>query len=525
MAYDSAAQLSYFGREFYTVFSTQDNSTDSLTLRLYLHTMKHAEALVEVPALGFSTNVSVVPNDITVVTLPADAFLDEYGKVLSGMAVHVTATTDIAVLGHNSKQFSADAFIVYPKTVLGNKYFVLSWENSHFTQNFGEARSLCTVVATEDGTTVSIHPSTALSDTTLVNAVSMNAGDALAIGSDPFYFGGDLTGSMVTSNKPIAVFGGHERAEVPAGFITPGTNSTSRDHLYEQMLPTALLGDTVIAVPNIGKGFVTPQSMRILATEDSTAIMFDEQSLLLETAGDYFFRDSLNAPCIFTATKRIVGAQYMHCASGASQDPSLALILPTNLYGHNYSFICIPDPLYTSHMFTITIRASDPLVKLNGAIIPKLAFRQISGSAFSIGGLSIPEGLHTIVSNDPMNIVVSGTGEVISYAYTLAFGSDPVMAVTSHQPLPSKNGKFSAGFNAESKLTLRTSDLHPTYIQATVYDALGRELFAINQTIALHTGETYCTDYIREVHPSYLLIQEYDTFGQPAGHPVFLPIP
>lgn len=45
----------------------------------------------------------------------------------------------------------------------------------------------------------------------------------------------DLTGTYISSDKPVAVFSGNVRASIP-------TSRTSRDHLVEQMIPVQTWG-------------------------------------------------------------------------------------------------------------------------------------------------------------------------------------------------------------------------------------------------------------------------------------------
>ena len=73
----------------------------------------------------------------------------------------------------------------------------------------------------------------------------------------------DLTGSKVTSNKPISVFSGNECANVPR-------NKRYCDHLVEHIPPTNTWGMRFITAPLRGR--TSGDYFRILSANDSTAI-------------------------------------------------------------------------------------------------------------------------------------------------------------------------------------------------------------------------------------------------------------
>lgn len=524
----SNAQLTSVGREFYTVFSKQNNREgDTLSLRLYLYGARPATVHVEVPAISFSSTVSVTPGNVTQMNLPPAAEVRAFSMPLPGMAVQITASDDISVVGLNSMQFSSDAFLIYPKNALGNEYTILAWDNSAFTANSSEARSLFAIASTIDSTTVTIIPSASLADGTPANqpvTLLMNKGAALLIGTDPFILGGDLTGTIVKADKPIAVFGGHERAEIPTGFMQIGTNATSRDHLYEQLLPNEAFGDTVVAVLYDEQSIKAPQAIRIIAAEANTTIRLNDSiDLHLPSPGDYYFKDVMTEPLIVTSTKPIIGAQYMHTAPNTqgSGDPSFALLIPTSLYRKNCTFVSIPDPIYTTHAVTIIASSLDGQMSLDGFVLPDVMFKSIPNSTMSYGSVVLTEGLHTLNSDVPVCLTAYGSGEVISYAYSAGFSNEPPMAV---DPSTSQAGmKFTALFDLDGKLNIRSRGT--ARFRATLYDILGRELFRIGEVVQLFGNDTYITNYSPKIRPTYLLIQEYNEHGVALGHPIFLPVP
>ena len=73
----------------------------------------------------------------------------------------------------------------------------------------------------------------------------------------------DLSGSLVTSDKPVAVFGGHQCANVPSG-------ATFCDHIEEEMPPVSTWGKTFVTEPLATR--LNGDTFRFLASQNSTTI-------------------------------------------------------------------------------------------------------------------------------------------------------------------------------------------------------------------------------------------------------------
>ena len=105
-----------------------------------------------------------------------------------------------------------------PVDVMTTEYIALGWPAPGVANDLNSELS---VVATEDGTDVTIVPT---ADTTsgvtagTATTKTLNRGEALPVQSST----GDLSGSMVTSSKPVSVFGGHKCANVPTIPPWPG---------------------------------------------------------------------------------------------------------------------------------------------------------------------------------------------------------------------------------------------------------------------------------------------------------------
>ncbi|MCX8054537.1 MAG: IgGFc-binding protein, partial [Ignavibacteria bacterium] len=132
----------------------------------------------------------------------------------------VVTEENVTVYALNQANLTSEAFLVLPSNVLGNEYYILTYNSdgkmNFFNQVIGTSTpSQFTVLAIEDSTLVEIKPS----DATYKNGINkqkvwLNAGESYLVQAriSTSNTNRDLTGSYVKSTKPIAVFAGHQRA-------------------------------------------------------------------------------------------------------------------------------------------------------------------------------------------------------------------------------------------------------------------------------------------------------------------------
>ncbi len=130
------------------------------------------------------------------------------------------------------EQFTADAYLALPCTVMA----VDEYEYYGISYNVGISRlpSVILLVACENGTVVKFHSST----------ITLNSMETYLIASDT----NDLTGTRITSSKPLSVFSGSDCAQVPRG-------RGSCDHLVEQVPPTVTWGSKFLVASLEGRSF------------------------------------------------------------------------------------------------------------------------------------------------------------------------------------------------------------------------------------------------------------------------------
>lgn len=331
----------------------------------------------------------------TATLTPGDSFAFLFGDTHlegSGLqacgAYKVESTVPIVAYQFNaaieagSDTFSANASTLYPKSALegcagSSQYYVMTRPAA------GGGTSNVTILGTEDATTVNVRAGAAVAAGGGVGAIAagdsdafeIDEGDVLQLASSS----GDMTGTFVDADKPIAVFGTHETAQVVSG------GYGGFDGIEEQMMPLSTWGKRFVAAPlvSLGGGFggVQPTSWKIMAAEDDTTVTFDPQadcsglppsdSVTIATAGQFaeFLTQNASAadPCEFmiTSDKPVFIVQFSLWDSGMQGDPAMVTLVPIEQWLSRYTFLA-PD-YFVDRIRLVRHTASDVL--LNGVSV------------------------------------------------------------------------------------------------------------------------------------------------------------
>jgi len=322
------------------------------------------------------------------VSLPASLMLDAFESLLAkGIVIDATDRVDVIAVSDlqlTGPAFSLDTFTLLPDVSLGVEHRVVA-AGSGIT-----AGSLFCVVATEDGTTVTV--------TTTANAgghavgsprvVTLNRLDAYQVRADGA--ADDLTGSLIESDKPVAVFGGHQAANVPA-------NTSSASFVLTQIPPVANLGSDYVVAPLATR---TVSTLRILAARDNTTVVVSGVPDFMLVAGEYRDID-------LTAAKRVVSTQPVLAAvlsHGAESDgttvtaPFVAVARSVGELVPTFSFDT-PSRNIASRWVNIVTRTTETsLVALDGVAVGSTEFAVVGSGEFSVAQLALAAGSHEITT-------------------------------------------------------------------------------------------------------------------------------
>jgi hypothetical protein len=433
---------SYIGCEYYPTVTGNDVDKTTFDYAVAIANTSSAVAMVTIDGAGTATQtITVNPNSVVVQILPwqLDLTLCPSAQTMDGCfsgvqpaalvtkgAYHVRSTSPVTIYQFNSLEYEKngafsytnDASLLIPTNVWRTKYYAATYAPLDVAPYPAEFA----VTAAQDGTTVTINATATTTaaggapgfTTGTPQPVTLNAGDVIEISSAT----GDLTGSLITSDKPIQVVSGHYCANVPVGV-------QYCDHLEESMFPVDTLGLHYIinapAVTTIPAG--KAELIRVIATADNTNLTYDPPQpgapTLIPNAGGYIELDNNTASFQISSDQKVMVVQYMEGenAGGGTGDPAMTLAVPIEQFRTDYMFHAPTN--YESNYVDVTAPMGAS-VMLDGA---PLSFTPIGTTGWGLCRVypltAGPgnDGSHQITGTEGFGITVYGYGQYTSYWY------------------------------------------------------------------------------------------------------------
>lgn len=218
----------------------------------------------------------------------------------SNLAWRIESDAPIVAYQFNTldQQFSNDASLLLPTHAWGTQHVALTWPPSGPTAFLGGPanRGYITVVAVEDDTVVDVTPTHDIDDGPGVPAgaggVGIVAGETASFTLDaygtlnlettlidnPLQFPPppvpDLSGSLVTSNRPVAVFVGTDLSMVVPEAEQYDEGHCCAEHIEQQVLPTRAMRSRFVVSRSAVRNEADPEPdvVRILAAQAGTQV-------------------------------------------------------------------------------------------------------------------------------------------------------------------------------------------------------------------------------------------------------------
>jgi gliding motility-associated-like protein len=409
------------GTEFWTAFMDHSNipgTKEGAVMDLYITSNTNTSGTVAVNDGSFSENFTVTANQVTILTMPASAFLGAQGLYNKG--IHILAAKPIAIYAHIFADDASGATLLLPVNSLGKDYYSIN-----YTQTSNEtAYSTFIVIATQDSTTVQITPTTAL-----LGGQKAGSPFNVTLNKGQLYQGlanNDLTGtsiqsisSGVNSCKKIAVFSGSSRIAIDCN---PALNSS--DNLFQQVYPTASWGKDYITVPLANRDY---DIFRIVLSTPNTNVTLNGQVIPAAQfyGGDYYQFNS-TSPNIISADQPIQVVQYAvsqgnteNCGDDLDDigDPEMIFLTPLEQTLNKVTLFSTSNYAILASYINVLIKtASAPSFILDGKSYTN--FTTVPGnSLYSYAQISVSRGTHTISAADGFNAIAYGFGQHESYGY------------------------------------------------------------------------------------------------------------
>lgn len=453
------------GREFWMGFMQNASGTQQLSVKIAAD--QATTGTVSVPLAGWSSPFSVPANGVVTVSVP-NLYEVTGSETVLDRGVHIVAVEPVTVTAVNYQNQTTDAAQVLPIASLGTSYRVdaLPGTSTAFQNGQYIFRSEFLIVATEDGTEVSITPSAA---TTAGHAagvpytVQLNAGQVYQVQAISGLT--DLTGTVVTGTdqsgpcRPFAVFGGSMCAVM---------NCAACDHVNEQMAPVNTWGTAFHTVP---VGNLAAWGFRVLANEHNTAVTIDGGAPIILSAGGMHTVASTGQPACITSDKPVSVAQFMVGATCAGTgDPSLLLLSADERTSTVATFTTLfsTQPTVNHYISVVIPSAAVGQLLLDGNPVAPASFSTYAGCAgLSHAKVPVTVGTHQLTSATGFLAYAYGLASGESYLYTLSNNmavpapQDTVICssgpVTLTAPIPLANAQWTAASDPNTVLATGNS--------------------------------------------------------------------
>ena len=393
--------------------------------------------------------------------------MDTSVEQASFRSCHITSKYPIAVQYLSEGVNCGGSYLAIPALSLGKNYVVASYNDNpgggalydpvfggyDYPTTFEYAGGQFLIVGTEDGTAVTIIPTTTTtgghvgvhsgsgaSGAIHPYSIELNKGQCYLVRSDGKDADADISGSIVSASKPVAVISGHEDADL--GGVDPYTME-GRDFMIEQMTPVEYWDSAgYVSIPlaessppgNEGHG----DSYRIY-TNDSTTVLV--QMDVPGISGGYPFQTSrlaLPVPEKFDITDpvdiystnghKISVMQYDERSQGLTAPfpaPSMVTVVPRSRWrtSYNFSILFPKDPFgITDNQFINVISDSLNDIKIStdgfpekniSALINYKSFDVVTSNSTIKGAqYQIGAGSYYIHSSHPFIIYVYGMNQL-----------------------------------------------------------------------------------------------------------------
>ena len=406
------------------LFTIPQNLVSS-NIDIFLTSGANTTALITNADGSFSQNVNIPGGGTAIVTIN-NAFRISTPGSASNNGFSISSADPIAayLMDANVPVASNDITNLFPVNSLGTQYRIMAG-----TSDLVSSGSQLSFVANEDGTTVTITPSAALTTGQAAGVpfnVSLDRLQALEFRAAG---GGDLTGTTVTSTKPIGVFGGHLCANVPS-------TTAFCDHVIEQMPTTSGFGTQFVLMPTEQSG--PGDVLKLLARENGTTVT------LLDSGGSTVFNldagesillpPGLDERSSISSDKPILVGQFMVGQQLAGDgDPAFSLVPDTTQWLEEYIFN-VPAGDYVDYLGIAIDQSALASLTLDGSPLDPLLFGLVPGTSFVAGNVQVGDGSHRILADSPFMLLGHGFNQ--NFASYFGIGGSSISGGGFEPPPP-----------------------------------------------------------------------------------------
>ena len=394
------------------------------------------EAPVDLSLPQYIRELTLVPQSVTGVSITPDReIVTQFGAYSSDRSV---------ILAYNAESGSADACSSFP--IQANYRGIEEYRAVSFRRSYNldsTFNSTILIIGSEDDTKVDITATqnsvgrlnskdeyTHISKGEM-SSITIDKYESITISSVM-----DLTGTAIKASHPVAVYSGHECANVPS-------YSSSCDHLVEQIPPVNVLGTCYVAAAFAGRESgdyvrvvaVNPETYIKVRCTESGEVQYS-QEVGPYSDGEFFeFFIAMDWHCTFETNKPAMVVQFSGTDLGESysSDPFMVVLSDVKKlmneipfysidYGeenyNHYVNVVVPKEFYDN---TAILLDDDPLSSYEH-LIEGVKFDKCGN--FVVIRLAVSPGYHFLHHSSPeaeLGLTVYGFAADTSYGYSPGF--------------------------------------------------------------------------------------------------------
>ena len=313
---------------FFGFFVNPDKCHSADLKLILINTDSHPVSyLMEAPGIGYIRSGNISASEKKIVDIPSEAEVSSIDDQNKG--IYLTTTSDnVTVIGQSINGNSTDTFTLLPVASRNAEKYTYYTISTGLVSPDGHNNTIL-VVGTEDNTTLELTVTREVQVKISNNVDNLVPDNMYSFAISKFqtvYISTekDLSGTKVTTDKPVSVFSGHQ-----FGYVD---NWSGGNYLAEQIPPTANW-DNVYYFANTGQSKV-----RILAAENFTIVNMHcdgiKESYMIhegETAFELFDYHRVDY-CAVYSNKPVLVVLLGAIMKYNSGDPMMATVLGENQY-------------------------------------------------------------------------------------------------------------------------------------------------------------------------------------------------
>jgi hypothetical protein len=413
-------------------------------------------------SLGFSFPIEykITQNDVLTIDVPRE-FENYDSEVPKNNLVEIKSEFPVSVYAYSSIPRSSDSYAVIPVANWGNEYAAVSLPNDQYNKitldsvkDYTPRSSQFMIMAAYDDTKVTIIPTSLTRKVKQVGQsyqVTLMKGQSYLVQSWQYARGmGDLSGSIVRSDKPVGMLTGHVRSALMQGFIEQPPDS--KDHLIEMLMPTSAWGNTFVSIP-FGTNKFKGDYFKVNCLDVNAVIDIETKNgkqQIKFNGSTVQTLPGLAEPALWRCSAPVQLSQFMYRTGDTSEtvyyDPSLVVLPPVEQFVNKIafntpdeSFVYADGVKFTDHFVTIVAQPQAlSNLKLDNVLVSSISQidqQNIPGTNLKWARISLSSGKHNLVATEGRFAgILFGVGRFDSYAMTLGCSLQNPFKEDSHPP-------------------------------------------------------------------------------------------